>query len=180
MLHEVVLPFVVFPIYFLPVEVVPDGARHVAQLQPLQLVLILFHALNVPRVHARLQRFGRFFGEGVAHDVVPRSQDARLEYAAHLLVRRPVAGPRKPGVPVVRAGPLLESFAELIRKPRKGVHNLFVKRHVNAVGEQLHKVPAPRIQQLEGVRGPVRALKFHFGVNPCDRFPVGGQQAAHS
>ena len=177
---QVVLPFVVLPIYFLPVEVVPNCPRHVPQLQPSHFVLVLFHKVNVARVHARLQRFGRFFDEGVAHDVVPGPHDARLEYAAHLLVRLPVAGPREPGVPIIHARPLFKSLAALIPEPRKNVHDLFVKIHVNAVSEQLHKVLAPRVQQFQRVGGPVRAVKFHVGVNPCKRLPVGGQQASHS
>jgi len=185
-LDQVVLAFVVLPIYFLPVEVVPDGPRHVPQRQPRHPGLILRHKLNVARVHALLQGFRRFFGERVAHDVVPRPHDARLEYAPHLLVRRAVARPRKPGVPVVDARPLLKPFAELVPEPRENVHDLLVKVHVDAVREQLHKVLAvlaglvPRVQQLQRVGGPVRAFELHVRVNPCKRFPVGRQQAAHA
>ena len=182
-LDQVVLAFVVLPIYFLPVEVVPNGARHVPQRQSLHPVLILHHILNVARVHALLQGFRRFLGERVAHDVVPGTHDALLKYAAHLLVRRAVARPRKPGVPVVDARPLLEFLAELVPEPRENVHDLLVKVHVDAVREQLHKVLAvldPGVQQLQRVGGPVRALELHVRVNPRKRFPAGRQQAAHA
>ena len=138
MFDEIVFNLVA--IYFSPVKIMPYGSNHIPHLQSVQFVLIIIYKINIGLIHSGFQDFGDVVCKRVTHDAVTTPQYVSLEYAAHLVIRFPVAGPRTPGVPMIDSTPIFKVFAVLIPPPGVNVHYLFIRIHVNAVREQLHNI----------------------------------------